>query len=384
MEFISELVKLIKLSPKRLSFFETTRKEITFASDESQLSYPALRILCPTRWTVWHSAINSIIENYQALKSTLEVVEQGHDDHAAKAEGLLIKMETFELFFSLKLAYRIFSAAEQLSINLQAKDTTVSEGITGAHLLKLHFTSMRSDASFARFYHETLTSSSDLTGEPVLSRRRKAPKHLDGGANPHHHACPEDKYRQQYFDVLDHVVREIDKRFHQNDIAFVNEVESLLLDAANGKGQPEISDAVSKYSKGKIDLPRLKTQLMMLPDALHTVFSGSTIQLKKVTNVRTIADAFNRNEMVKRMFSEVDKLLRAYLAFLVTSATAARSFSSLRRIKTFLRSSMTSKCLNNLFLLHVHTAQTDSLDLVSVTREFVSSNARRLNYFGKF
>ena len=39
MEFISELVKLIKLSPKRLNLFETTRKEITFASDdESQLS----------------------------------------------------------------------------------------------------------------------------------------------------------------------------------------------------------------------------------------------------------------------------------------------------------------------------------------------------------
>ena len=172
MEFISELVKLIKLSPKRLNLFETTRKEITFASDdESQLSYPALRTLCPTRWTVRHSAINSIIKNYQALESTLQVVEQGHDDHAAKAEGLLTKMETFELFFSLKLAYRIFSAAEQFSINLQTKDTTVSEGITGAHLLKSHFTSMRSDASFARFYQETLTSSSDLTGEPVLSRQ---------------------------------------------------------------------------------------------------------------------------------------------------------------------------------------------------------------------
>ena len=158
----------------------------------------------------------------------------------------------------------------------------------------------------------------------------------------------------------------------------------MLLNGANGKGQPEISDAVSKYFKGKIDLPRLKTQLMMLPDVLRTVFSGSAIQLKKVTNVRTIADAFNGNEMVKRMFSEVDKLLRVYLTFPVTSATAERSFSSLRRIKKFLRSSMTSKRLSNLFLLHVHTAQTDSLDLVSVAREFVSSNARCLNYFGKF
>ena len=89
MEFISQLVKLIKLSPKRLNLFETTCKEITFASDdESQLSYPALRTLCPTRWTVLHSAIDSIIKNYQILMMALEVVEQGHNDHAAKAEGL--------------------------------------------------------------------------------------------------------------------------------------------------------------------------------------------------------------------------------------------------------------------------------------------------------
>lgn len=210
-----------------------------------------------------------------------------------------------------------------------------------------------------------------MTDEPVLSRPRKAPRRYDGGANPHHHACPEDKYRQDYFEALDHVVGEIGKRFDQADLAFVSEAESLLVDAANGKGQPEIVDAISKYFEGKIDPALLETQLLMLPDAIRTVFSGSAIHIKKVTNVKTIADAFNESEMVKRMFLEVDKLLRAFLTFPATSATAERSFSSLRRIKTFLRSSMTSKRLNNLFILHVHKAHTDSLDLASVAREFV-------------
>ena len=240
---------------------------------------------------------------------------------------------------------------------------------------------MRSDASFSAFYQDIPTSSIGLTDEPLLSPPRKAPRRLDGGANPHHHACPEDKYRQDYFEALDHVVGQIVKRFEQVDLSFVSEVESLLVDAAKGKGKPQISDAFSKYLEGKIDVARLQ----MLPDAIRTCsVSGSAIHVKKVTNVRTIADAFNESEMVKRMFSEVDQLLRAYLTFLVTSATAERSFSSLRRIKTFLRSSMTSKRLNNLFIIHVHKAHTDSLDLAFVVREFVSSNSRRLNYFGKF
>ena len=135
---------------------------------------------------------------------------------------------------------------------------------------------------------------------------------------------------------------------------------------------PGIPEAVAEYFHGKIDLARLKIQLLMLPD------------VKQVTNIRTNADALNQSTMVKGMLSEVDKLLRAYFTFPITSATAERSFSSLRKIKTFLRSSMTQQHLNNLFLLYAHTALTDSFGIVSVAKEFVSSNTRRLNYFGKF
>ena len=120
----------------------------------------------------------------------------------------------------------------------------------------------------------------------------------------------------------------------------------------------------------------------MLPDAIKA--ASASVKVKQVTNVRTIADALSQSTMVKSMLNEADKLLHAYFTFPVTSATAERSFSSLRRVKTFLRSSMTQQLLNNLFMLYVHTTYTDSLDLHSVAEEFVSVNTRRLNYFGKF
>lgn len=90
----------------------------------------------------------------------------------------------------------------------------------------------------------------------------------------------------------------------------------------------------------------------------------------------------NESEIYKGMLSEVDKLLKVYFTFPVTSATAKRAFSSLRRIKTFL-STMTQCRLNNLFMLYVHTNLTDMLDLTQIAKEFVSVNSRRINYFGK-
>ena len=78
---------------------------------------------------------------YKVLHDTIEEVQKGRDEYAAKARGLCMKMEMFETLFGLKLAHFIFATAEQFSINLQAKDITVSESIHGAELLIRHLKS---------------------------------------------------------------------------------------------------------------------------------------------------------------------------------------------------------------------------------------------------
>ena len=70
------------------------------------------------------------------------------------------------------------------------------------------------------------------------------------------------------------------------------------------------------------------------------------------------------------MFREVDKLLKSYRTFPVTTSTAERSFSSLQHMKTYLGSTMTCWRLNNLFLLYIHQHITDSLDLCKIAGEF--------------
>ena len=269
------------------------------------------------------------------LMTTLEIVRHGHDEYAAKGSGLLAMMESFETFFSLKLAYRVFSAAEQFSINLQAKDTTVSEGTRGADLLRSHYVSLRSYNAFTDFYKDVLHSSGGLTDEPVLPRCRKVPRRYDEGCETHRYAFPEHRYRHAYFEVLDYAIGEIVRRFDQTDLAIVREVKSLLIGAAKGKNIPEIPEAVAKYFQGILDLECLKIQLKMLPDAITNAFAGSAIRVKKVMHVRTIVDTLNKSEMYKDMLNQVDKLVRSYLTFPVTSATAERTFSSPHRLKRF-------------------------------------------------
>ena len=64
-----------------------------------------------------------------------------------------------------------------------------------------------------------------------------------------------------------------------------------------------------------------------------------------------------------------------------TNAQSERSFSAVRRLKTYLRSSMTQQ-LNHLMLLHIHKCHTNNLDLIDVANDFIDGNEHRKNFFG--
>ncbi|KAJ8892543.1 hypothetical protein PR048_005124, partial [Dryococelus australis] len=60
-----------------------------------------------------------------------------------------------------------------------------------------------------------------------------------------------------------------------------------------------------------------------------------------------------------------------------------RSFSTLRMLKTYLRTTMTQKRLNSLCILHVYGKLTDDLNIEKLISEFINKNEYRIHVFGK-
>ena len=286
MSFIYDLAQLFKLSPKRLTLFNSLRKEVIINTGEVTLN---LRMLCPTCWTVRHTSIASILRKYSIIQSALEEIRHGHDEYAAKASGMAMKMEEFDMFFGLKLGYLIFSAAEQLSINLQAKGISVQE----AELLTTHLQSLRSEAKFYIFYDEMVSGSGSLTSEPTLPRPRKKPKRFDDGSNPHTYQTPKDRLRHMHFEVCELAASEVERRFIQKDMTTINDIEASLIESANTNNPTSISKELETYLKEDFDIERLKVQQSMLQDVIKT----SSLSVKKVTNVCTIVQAMNESHI---------------------------------------------------------------------------------------
>lgn len=371
---VTELSTLVRASPKRLALFKNLQ--------HSQA--PNIKPLCPTRWTVRTGAINSVLQNYDTLFETLdEISADTHGEPAAKALGIRALLTKFGVFFGLKFSEIVFSATEQLSVTLQNHDINAQQAISAVNAAARYFQRLRSHSSFDSFYKAVVEAAKDLTDKPALPRQKRIPRRHNQGAENYHHTTPDEYFRQQYFEVLDTLISELTRRFSQASFSFLQEAEKAIIDSCNGV-HIELSEAFQEVCEGDVDVDLLATQLLLLPDVIKTANQQHNFTIKKVTSIATVCDVFNSCTFAKVMLSNVHQLLRIYLTVPMTSATAERTFSTLRRVKNYLRTTMTQDRLNNVMLLHAHKQRTDNLNLQEIATNFACRNKRRRNYFGSF
>ena len=87
---------------------------------------------------------------------------------------------------------------------------------------------------------------------------------------------------------------------------------------------------------------------------------------------------------VRALFTGVEQLIRLLLVCPASSCTAERSFSALRRLKTWLRNNMTQSRLNAVAVCNVHQEHIDAVDLSVVAKEFAEQSDIRRQMFGNW
>ena len=372
LDVIQELSNLIKYSGKRKSLLEKIRQDLT--SDG-----PSLRPLCPTRWTVKAKSFESVLLNYEALLETLHTIvseKDGTFEVVAKAGGIHKNMENFDVCFGIMLGEKFFGITDSLSSSLQGKNVTACDAKAASNTVCEKLVKMRADSEFDTFWERATTKAEELQlTDPTVPRVRRPPRRVDSGSSPS--TCtfpsPKDYFRKIYFEFLDNIKGEITKRFDQKNFYLYLRAEQLVLKAAStGEILEDNLSETCKHFDQDFDHSRLKNQLAVLHDLV--CHANPTLQ--------DIHKAILALGTTSSLFYEVLKLLQMLYVIPATTATAERSFSSLRRVKTYLRNTMTTQRLNHMMILHVHKHLTDLLDLHRVAAEFVSRNERRQHCFG--
>ena len=101
------------------------------------------------------------------------------------------------------------------------------------------------------------------------------------------------------------------------------------------------------------------------------------------TSVYTAKKAYQELSTVERgLYPQVLRLLKVLLVCPVPSAACERSYSGLRRLKTWLRNTLAQERLNYNIVCSIHKELLMDVSLDAILRQFISRTEIRRNMFG--
>jgi len=379
LETTYEITKLIKLSPRREALLKEIQNEKELSTGTDSIS---IKLLCPTRWTVRADSLMSIIENYAELLDTWDNAYEAARGSETKAriQGVAAQMNNFDFFFGVFLCEIVLRHTDNLSKTLQSKVCSAAEGQKLADLVVKTLQAIRNEDSFDLFWLKVLKSAESFEFEPELPRQRKRPRRYEEGeASSEFHTNPKEYFRQLYYEAIDLIMSSIKERFEQHGYEIYSNLEQLILKSCRGEEATYEFEFICQFYQGDIDSEVLKAQLLTFGIEFRRV-NGSNIEQVTIFDIKNYFSTLSSAHRL--LLSEVCIIIKLILVMPATNSTSERSFSALRRVKTYLRNTMTQQRLNNLMVLHVHKDLTDSLDLKAVAIEFIGNSEHRLNIFG--
>ncbi|XP_069482144.1 zinc finger MYM-type protein 1-like [Ambystoma mexicanum] len=339
--------------------------DIVQQSTEGPAKVAKIKPLLPTRWTVRVKAVQKVMDNYEAILETLEemAASKNSGDVPARARGLLKQFQEGITFLGLQIVVQVMQLLECLNIAMQGNQQTVSGLLASVNHTHSAILKLRNEQSFDSLlmYNNNMVTKCELK-EIELPRRRHIPKRIDEGlAENVHPRTIKDYYRPQYFELLDTVSVQLKQRFDQGGIQMYEHIEQLLLTGRSAEN-------IVKYPE--IEYPLFSAQLTTL-SSVH-----------KYSSISELVEIFRRMPCTERaFFAQVEKLLRILLTVPVSSCEAERSFSALRRLKTWLRTTMTQKRLNHVCVCNILKDIIDLVDIQTIAKQFIMRTERRKKIF---
>ncbi len=168
------------------------------------------------------------------------------------------------------------------------------------------------------------------------------------------------------------IIASITARFDGLGYQITDAIEDLFLKALHGSHSVDSLRFLQQMYAEDLDFNRLPAQLQVL------------VHVEETNNINSMKDFIQSVRKMtgeRKLVPDVMKLLRIYLTLPSSNASSERSFSTLRRIKTYLRSSTSQERLNHLMLLNTYKDDLDNVNIESILREFIRRNDLRMKTF---
>ena len=382
------LVDVVKVVPEASQFFSLLERLYVFFSgsyvhrrwiDIQIEMFPnqaarELQRLSDTRWACRYYACRNIQNRLSSVVRLLTMLQDDdNSDRAVDARGLLAQING-SFILLLEIFYTILGETKTLSDQLQATSLDLAAAVDLIQVVAIRLTELRSEEEFEKLWVKVteLTASCDIP-LPEMRRKRhgKAPARLQDAVvmetmGQRQDLSEKKEFRTQvYYPVLDSIIGEMDRRFSGMNCGIMAGIQSLNPMSESFLNSDVLTAFAVAYESNIDDLKHELHQARRL------------LERKKQAGVEVPASLLQLAvfmEPYKDAFHELYRLCQIAVTIPVSSAACERSFSALKRIKTYLRNSMKGPRLSSLGMLSIESERAKTLNMATFVDVFAANH----------
>lgn len=285
-------------------------------------------------------------------------------------------MSTFEFAITCIMMEKIMCQVNFASKLLQAKDMDITRAVDSLKNVYDTLSKMRNDYNTLKDEALVLATKWGVPKDFQKKRRRVTKRHFDELAMDHRFDSDEENFRVNiYVKVFDVICGELNRRF--NGLYQICDVFNFL----NPKKLVTLSnEELFKNSNNLINHYKedISKEFSLQMVNLVSVLKNEISELKTIKELAELI--IIKYNSVGSCFSDVVNVLLLYLTIPVTTSTSERSFSKLKIIKNYLRTTMTEERLCGLAILSIEADEASKLEVKEIIRSFADAKARRKEF----
>ncbi|VDI41134.1 Hypothetical predicted protein [Mytilus galloprovincialis] len=374
MAILGKITWFISASSKRKNIMKSVMKDegqiaiqfdLMYDQEEGLFSQEKrlLPTLAETRWTSRTDTLTWLLKHYDKVLDILDEIQNqtvGNSDATSYKMTLL----NFEILVVAVVTQFLLGYLRPLSIELQSENCDLVEAHVQARSLAASFLEIREHAeeAFDGLFKRasTIANKNDITiNKPRTSGRQR---HRANAAAE----TVEQHYRINIFiPLIDHIIKHLNDRFPDDIKPML--YGFYLLPRYFCKLTEDIIGSIANEYINDIPYPD------ELPQEVH--------RWKTFTSIKEIGSKCTIEQAIKhtQFYPNIRQILLLLLALPVGSCSCERSFSALRRLKTWNRSTMTENRLCGLAMLHIHRSDNvGNIEGIEVLKRWDSSGHRKI------
>lgn len=336
-----------------------------------------LKKLSDTRWACQYAACKVMLLKLPAVLESLEEVANEHSGKRATDAAGLLNAINFSFIICLVVLENLLHRTKLLSDMLQSPTLDLAAAADLVETLHDELEEERESSSWEALWSKANDMAKELDIPVRLDRKsgrkRQQSSMLHGfetSSTLGQEESPDSKHDfcvNLYYPVLDHFLAELDSRFSQDNKNLLRSISALDPRSSKFFNAEAIEPMAVQYG---VDLSDLAVELHQ---------AKRLIQRKESEGIKitTLVQLSSFMSPYKDAFPDLCKLLTIAIVLPPTSASCERSFSSMRLIKNYLRSTMTDSRLSSLAVLGIHVSRAKSLDMDKIVSKFAKRHDNR-------